>query len=236
YLLKQQLIAEADEKNAHAIETVTVLLREIGPLIPEVKRKLRVDLVATAEQLKTAVEEQKWPQALAKARLIDNVIKSDDWVRGDLRRLRRHSLAYAVLNFSPAVCREARMSGDSGDSTDRVPVRFTAAPRERQFPELAGVRDLNISDFDLDGAADVIALTESQLTVLKRTAASGPWQKSISVTLERPMRGLLVADLDRDFQAKSKPAAAPAGPEKTVDDADHGKPSYQPADVEVVTF
>jgi hypothetical protein len=236
YLLKQQLIAEADEKNAHAVETVTALLREIGPLVPEVKRKLRVDLVATVEQLKAAVAEQKWPQALAKARLIDNVIKSDDWVRSDLRRLRRHPLAYVVLSFSPAVCSEAHVSGDAGDSTDRVPVQFTAAPADRQYPELAGVRNLNISDFDLDGAADVIALTESRLTVLKRTAAGGPWQQSIAIPLERPMRGLLVADLDRDLQVKSKPAAAPAEPEKTVEDADHGKPSYQPADVEVVTF
>src|SRR5262249_37429023 len=133
------------------------------------------------------------------------------------------------------VCGEAHVSDDATDSANRVPVRFTAAPGERQFPELAGVRDLNISDFDLDGAADVIALTETELAILKRTAAGGPRHQSITIPLERQMRGLLVADLDRDLQAKSKPAAAPAESEK-AEDAVHGKSSYQPGDVEVVTF
>ncbi len=230
WLLKQQLIAQAEEKNAHAAETVGVLVREIAPLVPDIKRKLRVDVNDTAAQLKTAVDEQKWPQAMQKARLIDNVIKSDDWVRSDLRRLRRHALSYVALNYSPAVCGDLK-TVDGGNAADSVPIRFTTAASDRQFPELAGVLDINVTDFDLDGTADVIALSEGQLNVLTRSAGA-PWQASLSIALQRPMHGLLVADLDRDFQIKGKPAA----PAKSIDEVEQGKLSYQPADVEVVTF
>jgi len=239
YLLKQNLIAEAEEKDPHAIETVTALLKQIESILPEVRRKLRVDLVATGDQLKTAVEEEKWPQVLARARLIDNAVKSEEWVRSDLRRLNRHPLAYVVLDFSSDVCGESSPSGNGEDSTASNPIRFTAAVSDRQFPELAGVVAVNLADFDLDGTTDVFALSEDQLTILSRAAVTGPWQKSFSVAVRGPMRGLLVADLDRDFQMKSKPAldANPEpAPEERPTPSDHGKPSCQPADVEVVTF
>jgi len=134
YLLKQQLIAEAEDKDRHVLETVAALLAQIEPLLPDVKRRLRVDLVVTAAELKTAVEEEKWPQALARSRLFDNAIKSEEWVRSDLRRLNRHPLSYVVLDYSSAVCGETKPAGDNlQDSAASDLIRFSAAPSDRQF-------------------------------------------------------------------------------------------------------
>lgn len=235
YLLKQQLIAQIEDKDQHALETVTTLLTQVRPILPDVQRRLRVDLDATAEQLKSAVEEAKWPVALARSRLIDNAIKSEEWVRSDLRRLNRHPLAYVVADFSSAVCGEVRPAAPDGEPVTPVPVRFAAAASDRQFPEFAGVKDLNLSDFDLDGTTDVIALTENKLAVLARTGTAGTWRESLSVAVRGPMRGLLVADLDRDFQMKGKPAAVPKSDHEPASGV-HGKSSCQPADVEVVVF
>ena len=47
-------------------------------------------------------------------------------------------------------------------------------PAERQLPALAGVTDLNLSDVDLDGTTDVVALTERELTVFARTGMPNP--------------------------------------------------------------
>ena len=235
YLLQQQLIAEAEEKDRHSVETATTLLMQIESVVPDVKRKLRVDLVATGEQLKTAVEEEKWSQVLARARLIDNAIKSEEWVRSDLRRLNRHPLAYVVLDFSSAVCGDANLTADGESSEGSSPIRFTVAASDGQFPELAGVKSINLADFDLDGTTDVITLTENEINILSRVAPTGPWQKSISVAVRGPMHGLLIADLDRDFQMKSKPALEPE-PDKVPAPADHTQIPCQPADVEVVTF
>ena len=245
YLLKQQLIAQAEDKNVQVLETLKSLRTNIESILPAVKQNTRADVDQIAAQLTKAVAEENWQQARARAFMINNVIVADEWVRSDQRRLRRHPLAYVVLNFSPAVCGESAEVVAQNDP--RIAVHLQALPAERQLPELAGVKDLNLSDVDLDGKSDVVALTERELTVFARTAAVDPWKNLISVSVREPMRGLLVADLDRDENVHVKPiaerGALPAAkPQATAEAADAkkeaapGKVACQPGDVDVVVF
>ncbi|HEY2250029.1 MAG TPA: hypothetical protein VGH74_03170, partial [Planctomycetaceae bacterium] len=245
YLLKQQLVAQAEDKNVAVLETLKSLRTNIEPILPAVKQNTRADVDQIAVQLTQAVADEKWPQARARALTIDNVIKPDEWVRSDLRRLKRHPLAYVVLNFSPAVCGESPPAGAPDEP--RIAVRLQPVPAGKQLPELAGVKDVNISDVDLDGTTDVVALTERELTVFARTGRTEPWKNLIAVTVRDPMRGLLVADLDRDEHGQAKPVAERGAPppEKppAKSDADavkegvsHGKVTCQPGDVDVVVF
>ncbi len=244
WLLKQQLIAQAEEHNLQILDTLKTLRTNIESILPAVKQNTRADVDQIATELKKAVAEEKWPQVRAKALTIDNVIKADEWVRSDLRRLKRHPLAYVVLNFSPAVCGESGAAVAKDDS--RIDVHFQPLPAERQLPELAGVKDLNLSDFDLDGMTDVLALTERELTVFARTALAEAWKVLISVSVSEPMRGLLVADLDRDEHGQAKPIAErgalpDAKPQATAAaalkaDAAPVKAACQPGDVDVVVF
>ena len=151
-------------------------------------------------------------------------------MRSDLRRLEKHPLSYVVLEFSSAMC-AASVATDDGP---RIDVRFQELPAEQQLPAIDNVKDVKLADFDLDGVVDVIALTERELSIVARTKPSEPWQKSISVAVREPMRGLLVADLDRDGKLKARVAPQPAA-DKPADSAAH-PPTCQPADVEIVAF
>lgn len=245
YLLKEQLVAQADDKDRQVLETLKSLRTNIEPILPAVKQNTRADFDEIAAQLMKAVAEDKWPQARARALPINNIIKPDEWVRSDLRRLRRHPLAHIVLNFSPAVCGGAEGAGEQNDP--RLAMHLQPLPAKQQLPHLAGVKDLNLSDVDLDGTTDVVALTERELNVFTRTAPTEPWKSLIAVAVREPMRGLLVADLDRDEHGQVKPVAergAPPGakPQAKPDDsgfkdaAAPGKVTCQPGDVDVVVF
>src|SRR5262249_1978372 len=149
-------------------------------------------------QLIEAVESDNWPVALARARAIGNVIAGEEWVRSDLRRLKRHPLAFVALEFNPELCGPAP---PPADVEQRLPIRFQAAASPNDLPQLAGVKALHLSDFDLDGSTDVIALTEDQLAVISRPGTGQPWTISLTVAVRAPMHGLLAADLDRDINA-----------------------------------
>src|SRR5579872_5116311 len=242
YLLKQQLLALAADKDEQVLETLSALRKNIEPILPAVKQKVRVDFDDIARKLAAAVEQQKWPQVRNQAQTIENIIRSEEWVRSDLRRLRVHSLAFVVDDFSAEVCSERPSTAVPAEPRN---VHWKAAASDRQLPDLAGVTDLNVADFDLDGTIDVIALSEREVTVVGRSAVSQPWEKLASVAVREPMRGLLVADLDRDVQEKSaalpEPQAArqrAPGETKPGDSAPAAQEneSCQMADVEVVVF
>jgi hypothetical protein len=231
FLLKQQLIAEVQDKDRHALETLASLEAQIEPILPGVKQKIHVEFSEISRQLKTAVDEQKWPLAVSKAHQVNNAINSEEWVKSDLRRLEKHPLSYAVLEFNSGTC----AARDQADEGPRIDVRFQALPAERQLPALDVVTDLKLADFDLDGVVDVIALTEGELSILARGPPSEPWKKSFAVAVRGPMRGLLVADLDRDGKMKAHVATPAPAADKPAEPPAHSA-SCQPADVEIVAF
>lgn len=233
YLLKEQVLAQVKDQDPEAIETLKSLIAQVEPLLSVIKQRYRVDVKELAERVAKAVSDGKWQPAQNSATVINNVIKSEEWVRSDLRRLGRHPLAYVVTGFSSAVC--ANPHPTTGEES---PVSFHLQPADagKQLPELAGVLALNLSDFDLDGIVDVLALRESELKVLSRIALGKPWQESLTVSFTGPLRGMLVGDLDRD-ELKHKPV--PAADAKTLPSGTASAPpksACQPADVEVVVF
>jgi hypothetical protein len=232
YLLKQNLSALADEKDPRALEALETLRAKIEPVLPTVKRRIGVDFDDLRTQLTGAVREGNWPKAKSLSMRIDNGIKSDEWIKSDLRRLRPHTLAFVVQGFSPGMCaaKEARPANSNPAAT----VQFNAAASEGQFPELHGVRDVNLSDFDLDGVIDAIVLTEGELSVISRSAGK-PWQTTVSAAVRGPMVQLLVGDLDRDGKLKASQSGRGAPGDKSSE-AGKDDASCQPADVEVVVL
>jgi len=228
-LLKQQLVVQTEARDIRSLETLKTLHQIIAPIIPSVKQQLRIDLDQVTTDLTAAIEEEKWPQALSKARLINNAIISDEWVKSDLRRLQPHTLSFVVLQLSSAACGEIAPVDEP-----RTAVRFQKVPSEQQFSPLADVRDVNLSDVDLDGRIDAIALTPNELTIFARTGSDSSWEKSIAVALRGPMQRLLVADLDRDSLLQPKRAGEPAQP--IPDSGVAGKQTCQPGDVDAVVI
>ncbi|HEY3964300.1 MAG TPA: CRTAC1 family protein [Planctomycetaceae bacterium] len=232
FLLKLQLQNQTRQKDKAVLDTLQTLRKNIEPILPAIRQI--ADFDALAEQLTTAVQEDKWQVAQFASAKINNALTPNEWVKSDLRRLQRHPLTFVVIDFSPAVC--AGAAAIAGPIEPRVDLRFRNVAADRQLLELPDVHDVNLSDVDQDGLVDVIAITSGELAVLSRTALAEPWRKSIAVPVHDPMRGLLVADLDRDIIAKAKPvvdakAALPKSPEPA-----EMKHNCQIADVDVVVF
>jgi hypothetical protein len=235
WLLKQRLLSQTKRKDKASLETLKTLRTQIEPILAGVKVHTHGsgDVDEFARRLTEAVETGNWPQAYSQANVINNVIKPEEWVRSDLRRLHRHLLAHVVLNFSPAVC-----DGPAAEAAavPRIAVRFDAAKGAHQLPSLAGIESLNLSDVDLDGLPDVIALTKQKLTVVSRATSDAPWENILSVPVREPMHRLLVADLDRDVRSSTKPIAERAQAAREANASSTGDSKCQGGDVEVVVL
>jgi hypothetical protein len=233
YLLKEELVSRAAEKDKRSVETVKALMTAVEPILHLVRR--HIDMSDYATQFTDAVESDNWPVALVRARAMGNVIAGEEWVRSDLRRLKRHPLAYVALDFSPELCGRAP---PFADVEQRLPIKFQAASSPNELPQLASVKALHLSDFDVDGLTDVVALTEDQLAVISRPGTGRPWTTSLTVAVRTPMQRLLVADLDRDVNAahaKPIPERAPRGGLPSPEPGEK-KQTCQAGDEEVVVF
>lgn len=233
FLLKQQIVARAEEKDKRVLETLTALRTQIEPILPGIKQRLRADFDELAQQLTTAVEEEKWPQVVARSRMIDNIIKAEEWIKSDLRKLEPHMLSFVVHGLSSTKCSES--GTEAGAASSMIAVHFQEAPSDRRIPKLEGVKAVNLSDFNLDGTADVIALTDRELAVLAQTGGAKSWQNMLTAHVREPMRGLLVADLDPIHDVRAKLAASPGGSGKPPAPG-AAKSGCQIGDLEVVVF
>lgn len=234
FLLKQQLVARSEEKDKRVLETLATLRKQIAPILAGIKQRLHADFDELAQQLTTAVEEEKWPQVIARSRMIDNIIKAEEWIKSDLRKLEPHTLSFVVHRLSSTKCSEA--GTQSGTASPSIVVHFQETASDRRLPKLKGVQAVNLSDFDLDGTADVIALTERELAVLARIDRSKVWQQMLTAQVREPMRGLLVADLDPIHDVRAKLAASPGGGAGKPLAPGAAKSGCQIGDLEVVVF
>ncbi|MGE5194442.1 MAG: FG-GAP-like repeat-containing protein, partial [Deltaproteobacteria bacterium] len=235
WLLKQQLLSQTKRKDRQALETLKTLRAQIEPIVAAVKVHARgADVDEYARRLADAVEKENWQQAHSQANFINNVIKAEEWVRSDLRRLNRHPLTHVVHDFSPAVCGPSPPG--PGNDQPRTTVTFQAAPAPNQLPQRAGIKALNLSDFDLDGLPDAVALTEKELAVISRAGADAPWETLLAVPVRDPMNKVLVADLDRDLRSGAKPIAERADAAREANESATGNSTCQAGDVEIVVL
>lgn len=233
FLLTESLLKAAEAKDERILKILDALEQQIRPIFEQVLQQTRVNIDEVSAQIRTAVQQGQWPQAFGRSRTLTNVIRPQEWVKSDLRRLERHSLVYMLSDLGDAGC-----GPFEEPSAESAPLRFQRLEAERQIPALAGVVDLNLADFDLDRRADVITLTPDQIRVFSRGKEGDSWQPGTTAAVRSPMAGLIVADFDRDVPkggkgvqpqsagARSAPASAP--PVASGD--------CQVADLEVITF
>jgi hypothetical protein len=235
WLLKEKLLSQTRRKDVEALETLKTLRAQIEPILESVKVHARgSDVDEFARRLIEAVDKGNWQQAQTQANFINNVIKPEEWVRSDLRRLKRHLLSHVVLQFSQAVCDP--LPPASRNDQARTAVTFHAAVGPGQLPPRPRVRALNLSDFDLDGLPDVIALAERELAVISRANAAAEWEVVLTVPVREPMHKLLVGDLDRDLRPGTRPLADRAKAAREANESAIGGGSCQGGDVEIVVL
>ncbi|MCY2964879.1 MAG: FG-GAP-like repeat-containing protein [Planctomycetota bacterium] len=191
-LLRLQAKSLAESQDPQAIDVLERLrgqtaLLELVRRMPDTKEdpeKMIDDAVA-------AVKREDWSKAMVSSERLGNIIKRQDWVRSDLRRLEPNPLAHVALDFSTRIA-----SAGHSKSHESQPISFRAMEGLAAFTSATDVKDLKLADANDDGQLDLVLLSANGLRVLARQGAE--WKPLLEYVAEGPFNQVLVADLDRD--------------------------------------
>ena len=161
----------------------------------------------------------------------------------DQQAVRRHPLEFVLDRFQPEFYTAVQVAEDEAPPAIDVSFAATGAwqvPVELQ-EQLGEIRDFALADFDLDGRLDVVALGATKVAVWSRKDDPTIWQEVASLPAD-DFRGLVVQDLDADFDETALAVYGPAGPAPPGADAPAlaGTPGLAErcptADVDVVLY
>lgn len=247
WLLTELAIAQATAKEADVAKTFGLLRDSSQPFVEMIK-KLRgnIDLNEMFAKGEAAVASEDWNAAMRNARLVSNMLKPEIATKLDQRRVTKHLLEYVVSDFSGEWYQKHRekLAESAAKSESPIDVSFVEADAKDQLPALAGIRDVKIADFDLDGRWDVIVLLSGQVIVYGQasvdsqnaaadtnTDGKSRWVTLCEAVVPSGMKKLVASDLDRDTeetpethrfigQPKERTEKAPVGAAETAEDAD----------------
>ncbi len=206
WILKELAIVQAVTKDSGVKETFAQLRESSRPFVELLKQLRRVDIGDLIDKGAAAAEQQDWGMATRNARVVSNLLKPEIATKLDLRKVTKHPLEYVVSDFSPEWQNEHGDVAMQSETTVVAPIQvtFSEANVNDQMPPLAGIRDVKIADFDLDGRWDVIVLLSGQVIVFGQATESGPdkprWVTLCEAVVPSGLTKLLAADLDRDTE------------------------------------
>ncbi|HET6878790.1 MAG TPA: FG-GAP-like repeat-containing protein, partial [Pirellulales bacterium] len=143
-------------------------------------------------RIAAAAEKGDWRAARGLMLQLGHVARPEPWIQSDLRRLQRDPLEYVIHDFQ-STCPRPVTAGNPQPTK----VKLVEFPAAKQPPPLAGIRDMALADFDLDGRLDLIVLRTGSVEVYSRNHTAG-WRQTVSLQLAGDYDHLLAADLDRD--------------------------------------
>jgi len=199
----------------------------IIPFAPAIKTFTRVDVEALLAEAEAAARAGTAATVAGRLRALANVLvpQSD----GDRREMERHPLEFVVDAFDSALPLPA------ADADGGVPVTLAPMERPGEAADRAAVA-LRLDDFDLDGRVDLFSAGPDGVRVAGRDR-DGAWQTLAAAPLPADVAGLLVVDLDLDFD-EARRAGAAVRPE--TDPADAPPPpaarGCPAADLDLVAF
>lgn len=191
FLLTEWMQQQAEASDPQLSETLKHLQQIAGPLREGVQRRARVDLNDLIQAAITAIEAGEWPQATGRIRTISAVLRPEDRAQSDRRQLTPHPLEFVLHDFEPPLC------DVSPESVAPPAITFSSQPFS--LPDgRTDLRDVAVTDFQLDGLPDLWILSSSALEIWSRAAPAEPWTSSISLPFMQDYTGLIAADFDRD--------------------------------------
>ncbi|MEY4176474.1 MAG: hypothetical protein RLY70_48 [Planctomycetota bacterium] len=196
----------AEARDAKFAAAVSQFLKTLGPLLPGLKRRTRIDVEPFVQQAVELAAKDQWPQAAGIVRRL-GFVRAEDVAQSDYRRILPNPLELVLHEF-----RDARCDPPVPVAAPAIPVQFTSQRITGSAPAASGKArpgDVRVVDFDLDGQLDVVWLDTDKLTVFSRTApmngTSPSWKATYSFPVEAGYHRLLAADLDRDDKGADRP-------------------------------
>ncbi|GDY07294.1 hypothetical protein LBMAG52_07800 [Planctomycetia bacterium] len=205
WVLSELMVTQVAGKDMDSKETL-LRMRDISrPFAEFIQLRYRQNISELLDKGVAAIDTQDWGTATRNVRVVSNLLRPEIATKLDLKKVLKHPLEYVLSDFSPEW---QKQHGDAEKqpgavTASPIEVTFAEAAASDQLPPLAGIRDVKIADFDLDGRWDVIVLLNGQVIVFGQpdgTKPDGRWQTLCEAVVPSGLTKLLAADLDRDTE------------------------------------
>lgn len=182
-----------------------------------------------------AVDKADWKAAQTQTAFLRNVLLAELAYQNDLHQLDPHELEYVQLDFSEQTLRQKPVSKRISSSTWRLePMDATSFPSK-------GITAIAAEDIDLDGQKDLVCGSGKTIDVWK-TEGIKSTKKILSVSIGITCTGIVLADLDHDYQVRKDAippsalptTAAPDEPDKKSSDPLLSK--FLDTDVDLIAY
>ncbi|MBT6153419.1 MAG: hypothetical protein HOH82_01870, partial [Planctomycetaceae bacterium] len=195
FILTQWLSVQASAEDPNIADSLKRARRILSPFAAGIEVRARFNVVDAIDKCLAAIETEDWSVVIRNTAGIGNVVRPEPMSHIDRSRIDPHLLEYVIFDFIYIFYDELDLPPPA--ASPAIDVKFSDAGES--LPKLAGVRDLELADFDLDGDLELIVLADAKLSVWKRDAESEAWKSITSFELgPGGARGFVVADLDRD--------------------------------------
>ncbi len=158
-----------------------------------------------------AVDNEKWEVARTQIAFLRNVMVAELAYQNDLHQLEPHELEYIQLNFSEQLRKQKS-----------VPARPAATKWRLVAKEVLPFASKNITaiaaeDMDLDGHLDLVCASGTHIDVWK-TDGVKPTTKLLTADIGIACTGIVLVDLDHDYQVRKDSLPPPALPTTAAPD------------------
>ena len=182
-------LARDEPGDAGLAERIEARWPAVAPFAPSIKSFTRVDVRGLLDESLAALAAGQRGQAAARLRGLANVLAPQ--TEADRREIERHPLEFVTDRFTTLP------PPPTATAAEPIPVAFAPA-WEPPADVVAGCLDLRLEDFDLDGRTDLVVLCDAEVRVLTRDTTGG-WREIAAAAVPAGSRGLVLADLDLDF-------------------------------------
>ncbi|MBL4883731.1 MAG: CRTAC1 family protein, partial [Planctomycetaceae bacterium] len=202
FLLTELLLLQSQEKDLAVKQSLTLTLNVIQPFIPSIKKMTRLDANALIEETLILINENsdaaQWKQATRNIRILVNVLKPEDLLQSDRRRISKNMLEYIKFQFSDSLTKQILEIETT--QNDILAIKFTKPDPNNPFPESSSIRSFQLGDFNLDNKTEIIVLTDNQLAVWSQTGNNSQWEQITQFSFEQPAESFILVDLDGDIE------------------------------------
>ncbi|MEP3478638.1 MAG: CRTAC1 family protein [Fuerstiella sp.] len=211
-LLRQQALTLASKNPLvkQKAEQLSITLQKAKPLLAplnqSIKAQHRLDIQASID---AALASKNQMASMGPAMTIANLLSPEISTMMDGRRLSKNLLEYLELNFNADDLKRFPKAASASNQTETVVTQWKSS---NSLPNLTGVTDLQVRDFDLDGIDDILVAREGRFEVYSRaTVDASEWslltQSAADVSV--PIQRFVTADLDRDSDRSISTVPAP---------------------------
>ncbi len=205
YLLTEWLMAQALLNDPSIVDTLAESEEVLQPLAHNIQQRARLDVAATIDQASAAAKAEDWSTVMRLVRMIQFTVRPEEISKSDLTRVDVHPLEFVIYDFSP----EFYADNDVAPVIPAEGLTVMLQPvADWGLSDATDVRQIGLTDFDLDGRRDLVVLREGKLEILARNEKAAGWSEICSQAVPAGTVGMIIADLDRDIRDSGAAGAA----------------------------